>query len=98
MELLLDKDLAKAWDLVEKLEIGQIFMLSNIHDNRRALFIRCIKQRIDTLNDCEFNGDYTKIRKLSDFCNFDLNNQNISKWKTEAAQEKMQVENVKLMR
>jgi hypothetical protein len=98
MELILDKDLVKAWDLVEKLEIGEIFTLTKIPYNRRALFIRCIKQRIDTLNDCEFNGDYTKIRKLSDFCNFDLNNQNISKWKTEAAQEKMQVENVKLMR
>jgi hypothetical protein len=68
--LILDKDLVKAWDLVEKLEIGQIFTLAKIPDNRRALFIRCIKQRIDTLNDCEFNGDYTKIRKLSNNCIF----------------------------
>jgi hypothetical protein len=64
MELLLDKDLAKAWHLVEKLEIGQIFSLAKITDNRRDLFIQCIKQRIDTLNDCEFNSDFTKIRKL----------------------------------
>jgi hypothetical protein len=98
MELILDKDLVKAWDLVEKLEIRQIFTLAKIPDNRRALFIRCIKQRIDTLNDCEFNNDYTKIRKLSDFCNFELNKQNISKWKKEAEQEKMQVENLNQMR
>lgn len=64
MELILDKDLAKSWNLVEKLESGQIFNLQNIAGNRRALFIKCIKQRIDTLNDCEFNNDYTKLRKL----------------------------------
>ena len=93
MELILDKDLVKSWNLIEKLESGEIFNLSNIPNNRRALFIKCIKQRIDTFNDCEFNPDYTKIRKLSDFCNFDLNNQNISKWKIEADIEKIQVEN-----
>lgn len=64
MELILDKDLAKSWNLVEKLESGQIFNLQNIADNRRGLFIKCIKQRIDTLNDCEFNNNYTKLRKL----------------------------------
>jgi hypothetical protein len=93
-----DKNLSKAWQIIDRLQPSEIYELAKIPDNRRALFIRCIKQRIDTLNDCEFNGDYTKLRKLSDFCNFDLNNQNISKWKTEAAQEKMQVENLNQMR
>jgi hypothetical protein len=64
MELILDKDLAKAWGFVEKLLPGEIFEVKNIAQDRRALFIRCIKQRIDTLNDCEFNSDYTKIRKI----------------------------------
>ena len=64
MELILDKDLAKAWGLVEKLLPGEIFELKNIAQNRRALFIYCIRQRIDTLNDCEFNSTYTKIKKL----------------------------------
>jgi hypothetical protein len=98
MKLLKETDLKKAWQIIDRLQPLEIYELSKIPDNRRALFIRCIKQRIDTLNDCEFNGDYTKIRKLSDFCNFELNNQNISKWKTEAAQEKMQVENLNQMR
>jgi hypothetical protein len=70
MELILDKDLAKAWSLVEKVLPGEIFDVKNIPENRKQLFISCIKQRIDTLNDCEFNPDYTKIRKLSDFCTF----------------------------
>jgi len=83
-----DKNLSKAWQIIDRLQPSEIYELAKIPDNRRALFIRCIKQRIDTLNDCEFNPDYTKIRKLSDFCNFDLNNQNISKWKTEAELEK----------
>jgi hypothetical protein len=64
MELILNKDLEKAWSFIEKLLPGEIFELKNIAQNRRDLFIRCIKQRIDTLNDCEFNNDYTKIRKL----------------------------------
>jgi hypothetical protein len=64
MELILDKDLAKAWGLVENLLPGEIFEVKNIAQDRRALFIRCIKQRIDTLNDCYFNSTYTKIKKL----------------------------------
>jgi hypothetical protein len=59
-----DKNLAKAWQIIDRLNPSEIYELSKIPDNRRALFIRCIKQRIDTLNDCEFNGDYTKIRKI----------------------------------
>lgn len=59
-----DKNLAKAWQIIDRLQPSEIYELSKIPDNRRALFIRCIKQRIDTLNDCEFNNDYTKIRKL----------------------------------
>jgi hypothetical protein len=64
MELILDKDLAKAWGFVEKLLPGEIFEVKNIPEARRDLFISCIKQRIDTLNDCYFNSTYTKIKKL----------------------------------
>jgi len=66
-----DKNLAKAWQIIDGLNPSEIYELSKIPDNRRALFIRCIKQRIDTLNDCEFNNDYTKIRKLSNNCIFE---------------------------
>jgi hypothetical protein len=59
-----DKNLSKAWQIIDRLQPSEIYELTKIPDNRRALFIRCIKQRIDTLNDCEFNNDYTKIRKL----------------------------------
>ena len=59
-----DKNLAKAWQIIDRLQPSEIYELSKIPDNRRALFIRCIKQRIDALNDCEFNGNYTKIRKI----------------------------------
>jgi hypothetical protein len=72
--MIADKDLAKAFLIVDNMKQGEIISINNILEERRDLFIRCIKQRIDTLNDCEFNPDYTKIRKLSDFCNFDLNN------------------------
>jgi hypothetical protein len=68
--LLPDEVLAKSWQIIDRLQPSEIYELSKIPNNRRALFIRCIKQRIDTLNDCEFNGDYTKIRKLSNNCIF----------------------------
>jgi hypothetical protein len=59
-----DKNLSRAWQIIDRLRPGDIYELSKISDERRDLFIRCIKQRIDTLNDCEFNNDYTKLRKL----------------------------------
>jgi hypothetical protein len=64
MKLLKETDLKKSWQIIDRLRPGDIYELSKISDERRALFIQCIKQRIDTLNDCEFNPDYTKIRKL----------------------------------
>jgi hypothetical protein len=60
-----DKDLAKAFLIVDNMKQGEVININKVSEERRDLFIRCIKQRIDTLNDCEFNPDYTKIRKLS---------------------------------
>jgi hypothetical protein len=65
-----DEDLAKAFLIVDNMKEGEVISLNRIQIERRDLFIRCIRQRIDTLNDCEFNEDYTKIRKLSDNCIF----------------------------
>jgi hypothetical protein len=59
-----DNDLAKAFLIADNMKQGEIISINKISEERRDLFIRCIKQRIDTLNDCEFNPDYTKIRKL----------------------------------
>jgi hypothetical protein len=64
MKLLKETDLKKAWQIIDRLQPSQIYELAKISEERRDLFIRCIKQRIDTLNDCEFNNDFTKIRKL----------------------------------
>jgi len=69
-ELIPDTDLVKSWSFIDNLQPSEIMGLSRIPEARRDLFIRCIRQRIDTLNDCEFNEDYTKIRKLSDNCIF----------------------------
>jgi hypothetical protein len=59
-----DENLSRAWQIIDRLCPGDIYELAKVSEERRDLFIRCIKQRIDTLNDCEFNNDYTKIRKL----------------------------------
>jgi hypothetical protein len=65
-----DENLAKAWQIIDRLQPGEIYELGKISEERKEIFISCIRQRIDTLNDCEFNEDYTKIRKLSDNCIF----------------------------
>jgi hypothetical protein len=77
MELILDKDLAKAWSFVENLLPGEIFELKNIAQDRRTLFISCIKQRIDTLNDCEFNFDYTMLRKIQTIADLQKSGNNV---------------------
>ena len=59
-----DENLVKAWQIIDRLEPAEIYDLAKISENRKHIFISCIRQRIDTLNDCEFNSDYTKIRKL----------------------------------
>jgi hypothetical protein len=63
-ELIPDTDLVKSWSFIDKLQPSEIMELSRIPEARRDLFILCIKQRIDTLNDCYFNSTYTKIKKL----------------------------------
>jgi len=64
-ELIPDTDLVKSWSFIDKLQLSEIMELSRIPESRRELFISCIKQRIDTLNDCEFNSNYTRLRKIS---------------------------------
>jgi hypothetical protein len=63
-ELIPDTDLVKSWSFIDNLQPSEIMGLSRIPEARRDLFIRCIRQRIDTLNDCEFNEDYTRLKKI----------------------------------
>ena len=58
-----DQNLQKAWQIIDRLQPGEIYDFAKITKERKDLFISCIKQRIDTLNDCEFNSDYTRLRK-----------------------------------
>jgi hypothetical protein len=59
-----DENLQKAWQIIDRLQPGEIYDLAKISEERKEIFILCIKQRIDTLNDCYFNLTYTKIKKL----------------------------------
>jgi hypothetical protein len=62
--LLADVDLHRSWKIIDRLEPGEIYDIGKISEERKEIFISCIKQRIDTLKDCEFNSTYTKIKKL----------------------------------
>jgi hypothetical protein len=63
-QLIEDKFLIASWGIIDKMQPGEIIIVKDFAPKNPALFISCIKQRIDTLNDCEFNIDYTKIRKI----------------------------------
>ena len=65
--LLNDEDLVKSWQIIDRLEAGEIYDLAKIPQQRRSLFIECAKQRCDTLHDIEFSNNYTKIRKIDLF-------------------------------
>lgn len=57
----------KAWAIIDKMKHGEVIHLFRIPEARRELFIKCIKERIDCFNDCEFNSDYTKVKKYDRF-------------------------------
>jgi hypothetical protein len=63
-QLIEDKFLAASWAIIDKMQPGEIIIVKDYAPNNPALFISCIRQRIDTLNDCYFNSTYTKIKKL----------------------------------
>jgi len=62
-----DIDLQKSWSIIDRLQPGEIYDLDKIAEDRRDLFISCIKQRIDTIKDCEFSNNYKKVKKLNLF-------------------------------
>ena len=74
--LLPDTDLVKAWKIIDSLQPGEIYDVNKIPDSRRDLFINCIKQRINTLNDCEFSNNFKKIKKLNNFYYFSITDWN----------------------
>jgi hypothetical protein len=64
-QLIEDKFLSASWGIIDKMQPSEIIIVKDYAPKNPALFIRCIRQRIDTLNDCEFNQDYTRLRKIS---------------------------------
>lgn len=59
-----DKDLQKAFNILDKLKPGEIMELNKIDDKRRDDFILCAKQYIDCFKTVEFNTDYSKLKKI----------------------------------
>lgn len=51
--------------MIEKMKIGQsAFVKDWAKPETTKDFISAIKKRIDIHDDCEFNGDYSKFRKI----------------------------------
>ena len=60
-----DKELIKAWQIIDRMKPGQIRDLTNREPERNVIFIECAKQYIDCYNTGEFNECYTKFKKLN---------------------------------
>jgi len=60
-----DKDLQKAYYILDKMKPGEIMELNKIDKIRRDIFIICVKQYIDSFKTIEFNTDYSKLKKIN---------------------------------
>ena len=60
-----DKDLQKAYHILDKMKLGEIMELNKIDKIRRDIFILCVKQYIDSFKTVEFNADYSKLKKIN---------------------------------
>ena len=58
-----DKDLLKAFRMLDQLHPSEILELKRIPEDRRTVFLACSKQYQDTHHNITFNNDLTKIRK-----------------------------------
>jgi hypothetical protein len=65
--LLKDEDLAEVYKKIEAMQEGEIRSLMELPEEKRKIFILCIKFRIRFIGDCELNKDQSKIRKLMKF-------------------------------
>lgn len=56
---------AKVFAMIEKMKVGQSALVKDwAKPETTNDFISAIKKRIDLHNDCEFNGEYSKFRKI----------------------------------
>lgn len=62
-----DKDLIKAWDILDNLSPNEIMDMKRIPEGRRETFISCAKQYADIYGTVCFNSDFTKIKKLHEW-------------------------------
>lgn len=63
-ELIDDRVLRKCFNILDKLEIGQMILVKEYAPNNPDLFIRCCKQYFDCHKNLRFSDNYSEIRKV----------------------------------
>jgi len=63
-ELIEDRVLTKCFKILDKLEVGQMILVSDYAPNNPDLFIRCCKQYYDCHRNIRFSDDYSVIKKI----------------------------------
>lgn len=58
-----DNQLKQAFDKLDELNAGETILVS--YSKLPELFKICVKMYIDCFQSCEFNKDYTVVRKIS---------------------------------
>lgn len=63
-ELIEDRVLNKCWNILDKLEVGQMILVSDYAPNNPTLFLDCCKQFYDCFRNLRFSNDYSVIKKI----------------------------------
>lgn len=63
-ELIPDKTLSYCWNILDKLEIGQMIMVKDFAPKKPDLFVDCCKQYFDCYRTLKFSNDYSQIFKV----------------------------------
>lgn len=64
MEIIPDKTLSYCWNILDKLETGQMIIVKDYAPNNPKLFIDCCKQYFDCFRTLKFSNDYSEIVKV----------------------------------
>ena len=63
-DLIPDTTLTKCFNILDKLEVGQMILVKDYAPNNPTLFIDCCKQFYDCHRNIRFSDDYSVIKKI----------------------------------
>lgn len=59
-----DEQLVKAWEILDKLKVGQMIVIKDYAKNKPGVFVQCAKMYEDCFHSLQFNEQYTKVKRV----------------------------------